>query len=228
MNTSPNHTANRQQGFTLLELLVGMIVAVLLTGVIMGFVVTQLRNSTIATAKQQLLQQAELGLDSVTKDIRLSANADANNRWPDTYAPDPNNQYSWASSSSVLILASQAQDSSGNILFQDPNRYITAKDNHIYFVQNGTLYRRTLASTMTGNAAKTTCPAADASSSCPADRDVLDNVTAFSVSYRDASNQSVTPTNARSIIVSVTLGTTKYGESISASYSEQMVFRNDS
>lgn len=219
---------SRAGGYTLVELLTVIIIAVLLSAVIMGFVADQLRSSTIETARQQLLSDAELGLDYAAKDIRLSANADANNRWPDTYAPDSSDQYSWSSDASTLILATAAQDASGNIIFTDPSKYITAKDNHIYFVQNGTLYRRILASTAAGNAAATTCPVADASSACPADKVVLGNVSSFSVTYIDAAGASVTPTSARSIILSVTLDTRKYGEDITASYSEQMVFRNDS
>lgn len=215
-------------GFTLVELLTVIVIAVLLSGVIMGFVADQLRSSTIETARQQLLSDAQLGLDYAAKDIRLSANADANNRWPDTYAPDSGDQYSWTSDGSTLILATAAQDSSGNIIFTDPSKYITAKDNHLYFVQNGTLYRRILASTAAGNAATTTCPADSASSTCPADKILLDNVSSFSVTYIDAAGNTVTPTNARSIILSVTLNVRKYGEDIAASYSEQMVFRNDS
>lgn len=223
-----HHANSNERGFTLVELLVVMIITVLLSGVIMGFVVDQLRSGVIDSAKQQLLAQAELGLDYTAKDIRLSANADANNRWPDANAPDPADQYSWQSGSDTLVLATGAQDSSGNILFTDPSKYITAKDNHVYFLSNGTLYRRILASPASGNAAATTCPSDSASSSCPADKVVLSDVSSFSVTYIDSSGQPVTPTSARSILLSVTLDSKAYGEDITASYSTQMVFRNDS
>jgi prepilin-type N-terminal cleavage/methylation domain-containing protein len=217
---------SRQAGFTLPELLIAMIVAVFMSAVIIGFMDNGLRANVIAQAQQQLLSNAQLGLDYAAKDIRLSANADDTNRWPDANAPNPADQYSWQSDGSTLILATAAQDASSNILFDDPSKYITAKDNHIYFVSNGTLYRRILASTISGNAAVTTCPPASASSSCPVDKTVLQNVSSFTVIYIDGSGNQVTPSNARSILLSVTLDIHKYNQDVTASYQEQMVFRN--
>lgn len=217
---------HQQNGMTIIELLVAITVSVLLSTVIMGFVADQLRSSVIADAKEGLLTDAQNGLDKVNYDIRLSANADQNNRWADPHAPIAGNDYSWASNSSTLILATAAQDASHNILFDDQSKYITNKNNLIYFVSNGTLYRRTLASTNPANSADTTCPAASASSSCPADKVILENVTAFTVSYRDGNDNTVTPTDARSIILQITLKVRKYTQDISATYQTRMVFRN--
>lgn len=226
MSGRARHNTAISAGFTLPELLIAMIVAVFMSGVIIAFMDNGLRANVIAQSQQQLLTDAQLGLDYAARDIRLSANADDANRWPDANAPNPADQYSWASNSSTLILATAAQDSSGNILFDDPSKYITAKDNHIYFVSNGTLYRRILASTTSGNAAVTTCPAATASSSCPVDKAVLQNVSNFTVTYIDGAGNQVTPSSARSILLGVTLDIHKYNQDVTASYQEQMVFRN--
>lgn len=217
-----------EQGFTLPELLIVMIVTAILSGVILGFFVNQIRAIVIASAKQDLLEQAQIGLDYTAQDVRVSANADDSNRWPDANAPNPTDQYSWQSNASSLILATGAQDQNHNVLFDDPSKYITAKDNHIYFISNGTLYRRILASTITGNAAVTTCPEAVATSTCPADKTILQNVASFSVQYIDGSGNQVVPSSARSILLNVTLSKHEYNQDITATYAEQMVFRNDS
>ena len=216
-----------QSGFTLVELLIAITVSVALSGVIMGFMADEIAQSTVSSAKAALLNQAEVGLGRVNTDVRLSSNADDQNRWADAYPPLAGNAYSWQSNGTTLILATAAQDSSGNILWQDTNNYIPYKNNLIYFVQNSTLYKRTLAAQIGSNAAETSCPAQNATSTCPADEIILNNVTSFSVSYLDGNGSSVTPTNARSIVLQIALASTKFHQSITATYSTQMVFRND-
>lgn len=220
-------TLRQKSGYTVVELLIVIIVTSILASVVMGFMVSQIKQSVVASVKSTLLSEAQFGLDSINRDIMLSANADLNNRWQDPYAPDSSNPLSWQSNSTTLILATAAQDSSRNILFDDPLKYITAKDNHIYFLSNGTLYKRILASPIANNAAINTCPAANSSSSCPADKVIFTNVASFSVQYRDGMDNSVAPTSARSIILNVQLTINKYNQNITAAYTTRMVFRND-
>jgi hypothetical protein len=120
-----------------------------------------------------------------------------------------------------------AVDTSGNIIFSDPQTYVTTKNNLVYFVSGGTLYKRTIAASAANNSATTSCPAAKATTSCPADKELLHNVTAFTVSYLDGSNNSVTPTSARSIELNVNVATTQFHHTQSANYTTRMVFRND-
>jgi hypothetical protein len=101
------------------------------------------------------------------------------------------------------------------------------KNNIVYFVSNKTLYKRTLAANANGNRATTSCPAATATQACPADKELLNNVTAFTVTYLDGDNQAVTPTNARAIELRITASRVLYKQTQSASYTTRMVFRND-
>jgi len=214
-------------GFSLVELIVALVITGLLTGILLNFMLGSLVHSAEATARTNLLSEAQAALNVADTDIQSSASADQNNRWQDANAPDASNQLSWQSNSSTLILATAAQDSSGNIIFADPLKYITQKNNDIYFVQNNILYKRILAAPVSGNSATTTCPAGNATSSCPADKVLVHNVTSFAVRYLDATNQDVTPTNARSIELTLSLATTQYGHTLSATYTTRMVFRND-
>ena len=217
-----------KNGFTIVEVLVSVIVTSLLIMVIMNFMANGLVNYAVIQARRDLLIQAQQGLDQVADETRLSANADLNNRWPDNNAPSaPTNLYSWTSNASTLILATAVQDTSKNIVFSDPSQYITEKNNNVYFVQNGTLYKRSLASTVANNATKTSCPASKATSSCPADKKLIENITSFTVLYYDGDNNQVTPTNARSIELQINLSKKYYGRTITADYKTRMVFRND-
>lgn len=216
-----------QSGMTLVELLIALVITGLLMTVIVGFSTDKLRDSALQGAKNDLLTNAQTGLNRVTNDIRLANSADDQNRWSDNNAPGaPGDLYSWNSSASVLILAIAAQDSSGNILFDDAHDYVSAKNNSIYYVSNGTLWRRTLAAPKTGNAATTSCPSSTANATCPADRRVLDDVSDFQVTYYDGSDQQVDPSSARSIKLQVTLTRHVYGQNITVSYTTRMVFRN--
>lgn len=217
-----------RSGFTIVEVLVAVTVTSILLMVIMNFMADGLVNLAVVQAKRDLLIQSQEALDQISDETRVSANADLNNRWNDENSPGaPGNLLSWESNGNTLILATAAQDSSKNIIFADSSNYITEKNNIIYFVQNGTLYKRTLASTVANNAAKTTCPASTATSDCPADQDLIDNVTNFSVEYLDGNDNEVTPTNARSVRMNIALSRLYYGRTITADYTTRMVFRND-
>ena len=214
-----------QTGFTLVELLVVMAVTTVLASVASSFMISNLTRSTVANARTNLLGEAQVGLDKVTADIRSAANADVNNRWPDANAPG-GNQFGWNSSNTVLILATTAQDNYDNVLYQDASNYIPYRDNVIYFVQNGVLYKRTLAAPVTNNLAKTSCPAAAATASCPADKAILHNVTAFNVRYIDRTGADTTATNEKAVELTITLQTTAYRNLVKATYTTRMVFRN--
>jgi prepilin-type N-terminal cleavage/methylation domain-containing protein len=219
------HYKNKS-GFTLVELLVTMLIMGILSLTLANFITTWLQAESLAQTRSNLLTTAETTLDTVTNDIKLSGSADQNNRWPDSNGPG-GNQFGWTSGSQVLVLAKAAVDSSNNIIFSDPAKYISQKDNEIYYLSGTTLYRRTLASSDSNDAAVTTCPPADATSGCPADETVATGVSSFSVTYYDADENTVTPANARSVQVSITLTAKQDAKTISASYTTRMVFRNE-
>ena len=181
------------RGFTLVEGLIAISVTSLVVLVVTVFMINNIQESTLATARQNMLREVQQTLDLAANDIRLSANADTNNRWPDNNGPSgSSNLYSWASNSSTLVLATAAEDQSGTVIFSDPQNYVTV-----------------------------------ASSACPADKELLTNVQSFTVTYLDGQNQSVTPTNARSIELRAQTSKQLYSLTVRADYTTKMVFRND-
>lgn len=217
------------KGYTLVEVSIALAIAAALIITLMGFALTSLVNYTVAAARSEVLSETQAALDIVNNDIRLSASADQNNRWEDTHAPGaPGNLYSWQSDGDTIVLATVAEDDDGDILFADSAQYISHKNNTIYFLENGILYKRVLAApSVAGNVATTTCPAAAVTASCPADRALLHNVTNFDVQYLDGENNEVTSTNARSVEITISSSTRKYGQDVAATYTTRTVFRND-
>jgi len=218
-----------RSGFTLIELLVAIAVTGVLTVIIMTFMVNTVATGAQESAREDLLMQAQTALDTAGNDILLSAGADATNRYSDNNAPGGTaNPLSWHSDSSTLVLATAVQDAHGTIIFDDPLHYVTAKNNLVFFVADHTLYRRTIADNISGNASSTSCPVASSSSSCPPDSTLAQNVTSFTVSYYDENGTLTTdPTEARGVQLDITLSEVKYNKTISVSYAARTVFRNE-
>lgn len=218
----------KQHGFTTTELLVAVTVTTVVVLVISNFMMRSLQSASLEMAKAQILQEVQLTLDTIALDVRLSANADANNRHADINNPSGvTNLFGWSSDNETLVLATAATDPSDEVIFSDPTTYITTKNNYIYFVEGGILYKRILAAPLSGTREKTTCPADFIVPGCPADKALLRNVTHFQVTYLDGANQVVTPTEARSIEIELTAARTQYKQTQSATYATRMVFRND-
>lgn len=214
------------RGMTVVELTITLVVTMVVATGIIVFMVSGIRNYSAANAKANLLGQAQTAVGRISEDIMLAATADANNRVDDANAPIGGNPNSWASDADTLILATAVEDQDSNIVYADPVEYISHKNNIIYYLSGTKLYRRVLAATVTGNKAKTTCPPASATASCPGDTLMLDDVSSFVISYRDHLNQTVVPDEARSVEVSVSLQSKAYS-SAKVSYTTRTVFRND-
>ncbi len=217
-----------QAGFTMVEMLIALSVTTIVVVVIMSFMMKNIQTSTQETTQATILREVQQTLDFVNSDIRISANADLNNRNADANSPGGvSNPFGWTSNSNTLVLATAATTTNGTIIFTDPANYVTTKDNIVYFVSAGTLYKRTLASSVSGNGTKTTCPAGKVTTACPADKALLHNVKAFTLTYRDGSDNAVAPTDARSVEVALTASFSQYRKTQTASYTTRMVFRND-
>jgi len=221
------HQDSKEAGFTVVELVIAMVVLVMVTGAVITFSVGKTIEAARVSTRADLLTNAQIGLDRMANDIRLSSKADDANRWPDSHSPtSPGSDYGWQSNTSTLVLATSAQTSDGTILFDDKADYITTKNNYVYYLSGSTLYKRILAAAVSGNSAVTTCPPASATSTCPADKMVLTDVNSFSIKYYDTLNQQVDPASARSIQLTVQLKVTTFGQPIIANYTTRMVFRN--
>lgn len=214
------------RGFTLVEIVITTAVVGILAILTLSFLTDIFISNTNKNARSDMLHQAQLSLNLMNKDIRHSANADDQNRWPDDNAPDSTDPYSWRSDDDTLILARPATDSNNDFLYRDPFAYLTYKNNLIYFLDDNTLYRRTLAADVSDNKEETTCPEKD-TSGCPKDTQLAENVRTFYVQYFDANNNEVPPSDARSVQATLQLERQIYERTLDVEYQIRAVFRNE-
>ncbi len=216
---------NQQSGFTVTELVITLGIAAVLILLVFNFMVNGLIQYTVNTNRANLLNSARNGLEIITNDIRLSANADEQNRWPDAHTP--NGDFGWESDDDTLVLAAVAEDENRSILFADHAEYISYKNNIVYFVEGDKLYKRTIAAPIDDNTAVTTCPSSNSSPSCPADRLLLEYIQDFHIQYLDHQDQETVPTDARSVKITAHLRKTDFDRPVDVTYTTRMVFRND-
>ncbi len=212
-------------GFTLVELAVATAITGILIIVIMGFATNSFAQISVDSARSDLLRESQLSLDVLTQDARLSSNSYQESNILDVNAPGGSQR--WTGDSSTLVLATAAQDRDKNIIFADALQYTSEKNNKVYFVNNKTLYRRTLAANVDDNTASTTCPKNKANASCPSDTVLANNVTGFSVKYLGGTGEEVDPDDAKSVEVTLKLSVRKYSRDIKAEYTTRTVFRNE-
>lgn len=214
-----------QRGFTLIEITIATLVVSLLAILVVGFLTDTFVNHMHKSARSDMLHESQIALDLMNKDIRHSANVDDQNRWPDDNAPDSADPYSWRSNGNTLILAHPVVNSDNDFIYRDSFAYLTYKNNLIYFVDNGTLYRRTLAADVNGNKANTTCP--EGTSGCSNDSKLAENVKLFQVKYFNAENEEVAPSEARAVQATLRLEKQVYNRTLDVEYEIKSVFRNE-
>jgi prepilin-type N-terminal cleavage/methylation domain-containing protein len=220
-------TANNQRGYTIVEVLISLVITSILVGVLAIFSISSLINNAINGARIDLQSEAQLALDMIGEDIRLASGADLNNRWQDDNAPGaPTDTLSWESDGDVLVLSTVAENAEREILFEDVSNYISYKNNTIYYIEDGILYKRIVAADIPDNRSNTTCPEAVATVTCRADSAILSNIEELVFTYVDRSGNVVAPENARSVEVLVRLSVDRAGQTIRAEYQTRMVFRN--
>jgi type II secretory pathway pseudopilin PulG len=216
-----------RSGLTLVELVVATAVISILTIVMMSFLANRIADNAVKNARSDIQLQTQQTLDQAGRDIKHSANVDDQNRWEDSYSPtSPSNNFGWFSDGGTLVLASPAQDQSSNVLWQDHQGYVSYKDNFIYFVSNGSLFKRTLAASIANNRESTTCPSG--TSGCPADAQLANNVAEFSIVYYDANdNQVAVISEARSVAITMRVAKTVFSKDLDAQYTVRTVLRNE-
>lgn len=213
-------------GVTLIELVVATAIVSIVAVLTINFLVDKVIDNQIQSARSDMLGEAQQALDTMGSDVRHSANVDDENRWPDDHSPGaPGDLYSWQSDSDTLVLARPAEDSNGDFIYQDPFAYITHKDNLVYFVDDSTLYRRTISADVADNSETNSCPPGTAS--CRSDSTLANNITGYTLDYYDAQDTSVPPDQARSVQVTITLARRVYNRELDVTYQTRWVFRNE-
>ncbi len=223
-----------ERGFTLLELLLSIAISSILIIAVGNFSVNSIVGSNQDYNKTLVLTNAKEAVGIVARQIKAARSVEANNAVPDAHAPGaPGNLYSWsgaAGSGATLILAVPARDASNNLIYIDGLHNSLYTNDVVYYLDASShkLYRRLIAnSSAPGNAAITTCPPASASSSCPADADVVDDVANLVTTYLDSNDNTVSlPSGTEAVNYTVTETRTISGKVYSGTYSTIATLRN--
>jgi prepilin-type N-terminal cleavage/methylation domain-containing protein len=224
----------RQDGYTLVEMLVAISMSTILTLAIGGFATNSVLSSNQDYNKTLVLANAKEAVGIVGRQVRLARSVLANNTLADAHAPGaPSNLFSWsgaAGSGSTLVLAVPARDSHGDVIYIDGNHASVYTDNVIFYLDAGSkrLYKRTIKNTLApGDVAITTCPPASATGGCPADADVVDDVANLTTSYLKGDGTTTTvPANTEAVNYTVTETRTINGKAYSGTYTTVATLRN--
>ena len=221
-----------QAGFSLLELLVAISVTTILLMVAGNFVVNGTLSANIAYNQTIVQSNTKSAVEIVARTIRSARSVEAANAQPDPNPPVVGSPYSWAAVSgnnATLILAIPARDAANNLLYVDGLHSNLYTNDVIFYLDTSTdrLYKRTIANAVIGNAAKTTCPPAIATSSCPADTIIVEDIAGLTTNYLDNTNANVAvPSGTEAVGYSVT-ETKKIGNrDYSSTYSTITALRN--
>lgn len=223
-----------QRGYTLVEMLVAISLSTLLMLALGGFATNSVVSTNQDYNKTLVLANSKEAVGIVARQVRLAKSVLANNTIADANAPGaPSNQFSWAStagSGNPLVLAVPSRASDGSVIWTDGTHSAIYTDNVIFYLNATTkrLYKRTLAnSSAPGNSAVTTCPPTSATSLCPADADVVDDVANMTTNYLKADGTSTsTPSNTEAVDYTVTESRTISGKTYTGTYSTIATLRN--
>lgn len=236
----------RNTGFTLVEVLIVAPFMMLTILLILVFMFNAFLDMNTKSAKLELESNAQIALFTIRDDIMFT-NYFVGTVQPD--ANDPNKSGGWnAINDDALILSevsytANRQSPSRELVYQKDNPSpCNALDDGlnpystntlIYFVENETLYMRTIIPDQANNCASTyrkqTCPASVATPSCPADSVLAHGVKDFSITYYSRFvDDSLVPVDPATLVdpdafirvsradISLTLERTVNGEPISS------------
>lgn len=222
MRDNTKHTG----GFTLPELLVSIsligIISVSMLGVIMNYFTIITRNNLevdMTVDSQNLLR-------STVEELRYGAGVRQTNIVSDSNAPAGG--WDTGNTNFVIIIASPAKDSAGDYIIDSAtgNPY---NNELVYFKSGKLLHRRTLANPdAIGNSTKTTCPASTATTSCPADTQLINHVkTMVFTLYDQDDGATANPLLARSVKIDLQLERDTFGSPLILDNSIRVTLRNN-
>lgn len=206
----------RQNGFTLVELMVTMAVGAVLVVAAVGMYLTVLGQSPVIKTRNTLSTNLQNTLNRINDDVRRSSNVTLYNLTPDPNAPnaktgyenvpgpttDTNDQYYWRMGENRLLLNQTPVANDGNPIYDSAEYAAGKKNTIIYYVRDGALYRRVIAANYGTNSVATAgCPTRTLTGGCiESDIMLVDNLKAslgagaFKVVYYDRNGNPISYT----------------------------------
>lgn len=214
-----------QRGLTIIELMMSIAIASIITTVLFAISLGFFGDTVRSQVTAEMAVDSHFMLRAVIEDLRLADSIGTANNISDANAPPGG----WITSdtNNVLIINRPATNSSNDIIY-NTNTGNPYNNEYVYFVSNGTLYKRLLKnSAATGNSTVTTCPQALATTSCPADRKYSSYINDLTFTFYDESNAVTTNTaRARSVKVGLSTARKVFGKRLNFNNSVLTKLRN--
>lgn len=219
-------TKNHESGFTVPELIVAIsliaIISISMFAAMMTYFANINRNNVLIdmTADSQNLLRATV------EELRYGAGVRQTNTISDPNGPSGG--WNTSNANFVIIIAFPAMDSDGEYII-DTSTGSPYNNEYVYFKQGTVLYKRILAHpSATGNNQTTTCPAASASPSCPADRTLISNLDDMVFTLYDQDDASTNdPLLARSVKIDLSMERDTFGQPLTLTNSIRTTLRNN-
>ena len=225
MSANKLFTSKKSPGFTIPELVVIItvtgILGIAFFGGISNFFALMSRNNAandLTTSSQNLLR-------STVETLRVGGGVRQTNTIADANAPVGG--WNTSNTNFVIIIAMPAVDTSRNYII-DTDTGSPYNNELVYFKSGTTLYKRTLANpNAVGNSLVTSCPAALASSSCPEDRRLIDDLDSMVfILYNQDNVLTNDPLLARSVEINLDLKKKTFGNPLTLNNSIRATLRN--
>lgn len=220
--------SGQQEGFTVVELLVVMVIFGMVMGTLSLLFSTNLGIVNENHVRATLENNARIAARRIQEDIELAAQTLSTNQVVDTY-----NAGGWTAQTThpgVLIAESLAIDTDDELMI-DSGTFIAVKNNVVYYLDGTTLYRRMLANptTLPGqtNSETSTCP--PGTGGCKEDRKILENVKSFTIEHFDSGNNGpagIVPEAATSTSIIFTLERKTLAGTVTINYTVRGTQRN--
>jgi competence protein ComGC len=220
----------KNAGFTLVEVLIMSPILMVTIIITMTLLFNQYGQLTQQGAQVNLNIEAQNITFSMQDDIFFASAFVQTKNDNLTDANQPSGGWAYNSTPPTLILSTAAlttnpRNASRQVVYIDTNGCPSEENsvlynNVIYFVSGANLYKRTLTApsgmdTCGDSFQRQTCPAASASSSCPADRILTDKLNSFTLTYYDTNNTVVAdPEQAEKVKVELQLKDKAFAEDI--------------
>jgi len=212
-------------GFTVPELTVSMVVLGIMLFTLYGFVTYYFSAVTRSGHLVQMTTDSQNLLRATVEELRYGAGVRVSNTINDPNAPVGG--WNTSNTNFVIIIAMPAVDTSRNYII-DTDTGSPYNNELVYFKSGTTLYKRTLANpNAVGNSLVTSCPAALASSSCPEDRRLIDDLDSMVfILYNQDNVLTNDPLLARSVEINLDLKKKTFGNPLTLNNSIRATLRN--
>ena len=218
-------TKNKNLGFTVPELSISIVAMGILITSLLAFGTYYFANVTRYNAFVQMSVDSQNLLRATVEQLRYGAGVRQAATVSDPNAPVGG----WNTSNDdfVIVIAVPAIDSDREYII-DPNTGSPYNNELVYFKNDTNLYRRTLAHPdAVGNTLKTSCPAAQASESCPPDNKLVENLDSMIFTLYDQDDAvTADPLLARSVKIDLGLAKVTFGNDLTLDNSIRVTLRN--